>query len=128
MAFVELGLYRHHRKDLYVQVIGVGQINKEIPKTKNIHKLKQTASSCYLFCNKKQASYILNTKTLTTYDVIPHGDLTSIPNYWFDETIILYKIKGDKHNRIIARDYTSFFAMTSRGVSNFMRIEEDLAA
>jgi len=125
---VEKGLYKHYRKNLYVEVIGVGYLNKDIIRSRNINKLKETASSCYLFCNKKLASMLLNTKTMSTYDIIPHEDLNTIPSYWFGEKIILYKIKNDKHNRVIARDYTSFFAMTSRGVSNFVKVDEDYVA
>lgn len=124
---VELGIYKHYRKEYYVEVIGVGAINKEIPRTKNLERLKKIATPCYLYCTKKEASLLLNTKTMTTYDIIPHDNLNSIPSYWFEEKIILYRIKGDKAKRIIARDYTSFFAMTSRGVSNFVRIEEEAA-
>lgn len=122
--YIELGLYKHYRQDLYVEIIGVGHINKYITNTRNIERLKNTATECYLYCNKKKASVILNTKTMTTYDIIPHDNQNTIPSYWFEDKIILYRIKSDKARRIIARDYTSFFAMTSNGVSNFMKVED----
>lgn len=125
---IETGLYKHHRQDLFVEIIGIGYLNKYIATTRNIEKLKTTATECYLYCNKKKGSVLLNTKTLTTYDIIPHDNLNTIPSYWFDEKIILYRIKGDKSKKIIARDYTSFFAMTSKGISNFVKIDMETNA
>lgn len=130
MSLIEPGLYKHHRQDLYVQVIGTGYLVKDKTRIKNINKLRNSSSLpfCYLYCNKKKASIILNPKTLNSYDLIPHDDINSIPSYWFYEKIILYKNVEDKHGLLIARDYTNFFGMTCRGVSNFVKIKKENVA